>query len=70
MGVHEGIGQLAKAMKALMWQWQESLILWNDPMSEKFGRDHLEPLLADLKRAEAAMDHAAKEVAAACHECD
>jgi hypothetical protein len=70
MGVYEGIDQLDKAMKTLLRQWQEARALWDDAMSEKFEREHLDPLRTDLKKATAAMDRVAKAVAAVCRDCE
>lgn len=70
MGVHEGRGQLAKAMKELMHRWLDTKSNWRDAVSEKFEEDHLRPLEMDLKAATAAMDHAGQVLAQARRDCE
>ena len=55
MSVHEGGGQLGKAMKELLLHWEETKAAWDDPVSRDFEQRHLIPLQMDLKMATAAM---------------
>lgn len=57
MGVYEGRGQLAKAMKELMRQWMEVKGQWEDSQSRAFEETFLAALESDLKTAASAMDH-------------
>ena len=57
MGVYEGRGQLAKAIKELMRQWAETKGQWEDAQSRAFEEKHLAPLESDLRTAASAMDH-------------
>jgi hypothetical protein len=59
MGVYEGRGQLAKAVKQLMLRWTETRSDWNDAAAERFEKKFLEPLEIDLRTAVSAMDHMA-----------
>lgn len=56
MGVHEGRGQLGKAMKELTHRWLETKSVWNDAVSRRLEDDFLVPLESDLKNAVSAMD--------------
>jgi hypothetical protein len=57
MGVFEGRGQLAKAVKDLQQKWSATKASWNDPMSEEFERRYLDPLESDVRSAVTAMEH-------------
>ena len=59
MGVHEGRGQLNKAIRELNNRWLEAKGQWQDVQAEKLEKDYLIPLEADLKNAVSAMDHMA-----------
>jgi len=59
MGVHEGRGQLGKIIKQLMQAWAETRDGWDDPVSEAFGEEFVEPMERDLKTAVVAMDQMA-----------
>ena len=56
MGMHEGTGQLAKAMKILMERWMQTRGSWDDEVSIKFEKTFLEPLNSDLRSALNAID--------------
>jgi hypothetical protein len=56
MGMHEGTGQLAKAMKLLMEKWAQTRGVWDDEVAAKFEKTYLEPLNMDLRSALTAMD--------------
>ncbi|HSW46744.1 MAG TPA: hypothetical protein VLM89_14375 [Phycisphaerae bacterium] len=55
MGVHEGSGQLSKAMKELLARWEETRAAWDDPVSRDFDQKHIVPLQIDLRTAATAM---------------
>ena len=59
MGIYEGRGQLAKAMKDLMLKWNEAKMDWDDTVSHQFEKEHLIPLELDLRNATGAMDQMA-----------
>ena len=59
MGVYEGRGQLGKLMKDLHLRWSEAKMSWDDSMSEKFEREHIVQIEADLRNAVTAMDQMA-----------
>ena len=69
MGVYEGRGQLAKAMKELATRWAEAQQVWNDPMSLAFEKENLVPLEMDLRSAVSAMDHMAQILAQVRRDC-
>jgi hypothetical protein len=56
MGVHEGMGHLAKAMKDLSLRWNETRSGWDDANSREFEKNFLEPIERDLRTAVSAMD--------------
>ena len=56
MGVHEGRGALARAIKDLLARWQETRSEWDDAMARKFEEQRLIALQQDLKSAVSAMD--------------
>ena len=70
MGVHEGRGTLAKAMKELMLRWNDVHSAWNDSRTEEFEQAYLIPLQSDLKNAVAAMDHIAIQLSQARRDCE
>jgi hypothetical protein len=59
MGVHEGMGHLAKAMKELSLRWNETRQGWDDANSREFESKFLQPIERDLKVAVGAMDQMA-----------
>lgn len=59
MGVYEGRGTLARALKQLEVSWQEATVDWDDIRAHEFERKHLAPLRGDLMSAVSAMDHMA-----------
>ncbi len=69
MGVYEGRGQLAKAMKELMARWAETREDWDDSVSKAFEKRFLIPLEMDLRHATGGMDHMAQVIAAVKRDC-
>jgi hypothetical protein len=69
MGVHEGRGNLAKAMKDLTRKWAETKGSWDDATSEQFEKRHVLPIERDLRNAIAAMDAVATQLASARRDC-
>jgi hypothetical protein len=59
MGVYEGRGQLAKALKELMQRWAETKGYWHDSVAAQFEAEKLAALEHDIKSAMSAMDHVA-----------
>ena len=70
MGVHEGRGQLHNALKELMLRWYETRASWQDVMAEKFEKEQLVPMEADMKTAVAAMDHMANVLHQVRRDCE
>jgi hypothetical protein len=70
MGVHEGRGQLAKAIKDLNRKWMETKGSWDDGTSDQFEKRHVVPIERDLRNAIAAMDAIATQLAAARRDCE
>jgi len=70
MGVHEGRGQLSKAMKELLLRWSEVRMNWDDAVSRGFEDRYLAPLQMDLRNAVAAMDHMAILLQQARRDCE
>jgi hypothetical protein len=69
MGVHEGSGTLAKALKQLMRRWADAKAQWSDSNSEDFEKTYLIPLERDLRSATNAMDHMSQVLAQARRDC-
>jgi hypothetical protein len=59
MGVYEGRGSLAKAIKQLDNRWIDARMSWDDIRSREFEERFLMPLRMDLRNAVSAMDQMA-----------
>jgi hypothetical protein len=59
MGVYEGRGTLAKAIKQLDNRWIDARMSWDDVRSREFEERFLVPLRMDLRNAVSAMDQMA-----------
>lgn len=59
MGVYEGGGQLSKALRQLLVQWEDTRMSWNDAQAREFEAKYLIPLQNDLRNACSAMAHMA-----------
>jgi hypothetical protein len=70
MGVYEGRGQLAKAIKNLMHRWQETRSSWNDAAAVQFEKKFIEPIEIDLRNAGGAMDHMATVLTQVRRDCE
>lgn len=70
MGMHEGRGQLAKAYKNLVLQWQAVKMEWDDKQARAFEERFLQPLENDIKQAASAMDQAAGLLNRIHQECE
>jgi hypothetical protein len=70
MGIYEGRGSLAKALKQLDARWQEAKMSWDDSRSRDFEQRVLEPLHMDLRSAVSAMDQMAVLLTKIKSECD
>jgi hypothetical protein len=68
MGIYEGRGQLAKAVKELMHKWSETKNYWQDAVAGQFEQDRLQNLEKDAKVAMSAMDHMASLIQQARHD--
>jgi hypothetical protein len=69
MGVYEGRGQLARAMKDLMIRWGETKVAWKDAVSQEFEEQFLAPLQRELRNATSAMDQAAQVLSQVRQDC-
>ena len=56
MGVHEGRGSLARAIKDLMLRWAETRAEWDDAVARRFEQERLLNIESDLRAAVGAMD--------------
>jgi len=70
MGVYEGRGTLAKALKTLETRWLETTSEWDDVRAKEFETKFLVPLRNDLMSAVAAMDHVAIVISKIRKECE
>lgn len=55
MAIHEGAGQISKAVKELLGSWEETRLLWDDAMSARFEERFLAPLRAEARATVEAM---------------
>jgi hypothetical protein len=69
MGVYEGRGQIARAIKLVETRWQETKLDWDDAASAHFEKKYLEPLEADLRTATTAMEHMAAVLSQVRRDC-
>ena len=69
MGVYEGRGQLARAMKDLQARWLEARSHWDDSNAEQFEEKYIQQIAHDLRAAVAAMDGVAIAISQANHDC-
>ena len=70
MGVHEGRGTLARAMKDLMLRWQDTRSQWNDAQAKRFEEERLLNIEHDLRAAVGAMDSMAVLLAQIRRDCE
>jgi len=70
MGVYEGQGQLARAMKDLLARWAEAKSNWDDANSAQIEKSLLEPLELDVRNAMAAMTQMAQMLQQAERDCE
>ena len=69
MGVYEGRGQLTKAMRDLLFRWQEARGAWDDPVSKDVEEKFIVPLEQHMKNALSAMDHMGAVLQQVKHDC-
>ena len=69
MGVYEGRGQLTKAMRDLLFRWQETRSAWDDPVGKSIEEQFIIPLEQHMKNALSAMDHMGGVLQQAKHDC-
>ncbi|MBP7936175.1 MAG: hypothetical protein KA354_16150 [Phycisphaerae bacterium] len=55
MGLYEGGGQLAKAMKELMRHWAETRSSWDDAAAKDFEERYMIPLQMEMRSVVGAM---------------
>lgn len=70
MGLYEGRGQLAKAMKDLAQRWGETKMSWTDQQAAEFERRYVQQFEADLRQAVTAMEHMATVLNQVHRECE
>jgi len=69
MGIHEGTGQLARAIQELLFVWGETRASWDDAVSRRFEERYLDPLRPEAKKAMEAMGAMAALLEQARREC-
>ena len=69
MNYGDGMSLLQNATKKLKTSWQASEDGWNDQVRDRFESEHLEPLIADIKRAVTAMGIMSEFIARMKQEC-
>jgi hypothetical protein len=69
MGVYEGRGALARAMKDLMLRWADTKAVWRDAVAQEFAEQHLAPLEREIRNATSAMDTMAQILAQVNRDC-
>lgn len=70
MGLYEGRGTLAKALKTLETRWAETVAEWDDVRAREFEARYLAPLRSELINAVSAMDHMAVLMSKIQKECE
>jgi hypothetical protein len=70
MGVHEGRGTLARAMKDLMMRWQDCRSQWDDSQARRFESERLLNIEHDLRAAVSAMDSMSVLLAQIRRDCE
>lgn len=70
MGLFEGRGLLAKALKELMLRWQEAKSGWDDSVADEMESEFIVPLEMDLRSAVGAMDQMAGVLAQVRRDCE
>lgn len=70
MAIYEGGGQLAKALRHLLGQWEETRMAWDDAQALDFEEKYLIPLQQDLRSATRAMAHMATLLEKIRHDCE
>lgn len=69
ISLHDGKANLLHAAKRLQLRWQDVRQQWNDKVSEKFERQHLQPLEPQVKTAIQAIERLAEVLSRAEAEC-
>jgi hypothetical protein len=69
MGVYEGRGQLARALKDLNLRWMDTKSTWQDATSAAFEKEHLHTIEMDLRQAVTAMEHMAQIIGQVKRDC-
>jgi hypothetical protein len=70
MGVYEGRGQLAKAVKDLTQKWHETKMSWTDQQAEEFEKRYIQQFEGDLRQAVTAMEHMASVLNQVYRDCE
>jgi hypothetical protein len=69
MGMHEGRGTLARAMKDLLIRWSETRGVWQDAQARNFEEKTLAALEREVRTTTSAMDTMAQLIAQAKNDC-
>ncbi len=69
MGVYEGRGALARAMKDLVYRWGETKASWRDAKAKEFEEQYLYEVEREIRSATSAMDQMAQLLAQAKSDC-
>ena len=69
MSMQTATAQLTKATKALMYQWNETIEQWDDPVSRRIEEQYINPLLDAVNSAIGAMETMSESVVQSQHDC-
>ena len=69
MSLDVGRYRLVSAHKSLLERWDETCLVWHDPVRADFAKEHLEPLGPLVQAAVAAMDQLAHVLGRVRQEC-
>lgn len=69
MSVSAGHGKIRKATKELQVRWNDAQADWHDQNSRLFEEKYLDPLMADLRAVEGAMNHMAAVLQKVRNDC-
>ena len=69
MSTQTAKSQLMKATKALLLHWDHATEYWDDPVSRKIEKKHIDPLRDAVKTAIGAMETMGETIARAQNDC-
>ena len=69
MSLDVGHYRLVSAHKSLVERWDETCLVWHDPVRAEFAKEHLEPLAPMLQATLTAIDQLAQVLGRVRQEC-